>query len=138
MYERLLKEIKKTLYKTLGKTHLLFKHLEAVVTDIERHLNNRPLTYVESEGGDEEVLTPSLIMWNQQCHTLEDLEVEEEEHTKFSQRLKKARENAWSRLDKDYIHRLMESHRINREGTLQPKVGEIVFVVAKGKIVESG
>ena len=133
MYERLIREIKKTLYKTLGKTHLSFKHLEAVVMDIERHLNNRPLTYVESEGGDEEVLTPSLIMWNQQCHTLEDLEVEEEELTKFSRRLRKAREHAWSRLQKEYIHGLMESHRINREGTLPPKVGEIVLVVGEEK-----
>ncbi len=66
MYERLLKELKKTLYKTIGKTHLSFVHLEAVVMDMERHLNNRYLTYVESDGGDEEVLTPSLIMWGQQ------------------------------------------------------------------------
>jgi len=34
MYERLIKEIKKTVYKTLGKTHLTFELLEAVVIDI--------------------------------------------------------------------------------------------------------
>ena len=43
MYERLIKEMKKTVYKTLGKTHLTFELLEAVVMDIEKHLNNRPL-----------------------------------------------------------------------------------------------
>ena len=96
MYERLIRELKKTLYKTLGKTHLSFVHLEAVVTDTERHPNNRPLTYVESDGGDEEVLTPSLIMWGQQSHTLEDIEVDDEELTKFGRRLAKAREHTWS------------------------------------------
>ena len=131
MYERLIREIKKTLYKTVGKTHLSFVHLEAVVMDIERHLNNRPLTYVESDGGDEEVLTPSSVMWGQQCHTLEDFEVEEEDLTKFNRRLTKAREHAWSRLQKEYIHGLMESHRINREKTLPPEVGEIVLVVGE-------
>ena len=53
LYERLIKEIKTTLYKTLGKTHLLYGQLETVILDIDRHLNNHPLTYVES-GQEEE------------------------------------------------------------------------------------
>ena len=40
IYERLIKEIKKTVYKMLGKTHLNFDLLETVVIDIEKHLNN--------------------------------------------------------------------------------------------------
>ena len=56
MYERLIKEIKKIIYKTLGiKTHLTFEQLETVVVDIERCLNNRPLTYVESELSEDRV-----------------------------------------------------------------------------------
>ena len=67
MYERLIKEIKKTLYKTLGKTHLTFCQLETVIMDIERHLNNRPLTYVESNHGEEQ----SVILWGQNAYALE-------------------------------------------------------------------
>ena len=52
MYERLIKDVKKTLYKTLGKTSLTFEQLEAVFIDIEKHLNNRPRTYLGSEGGE--------------------------------------------------------------------------------------
>ena len=51
------------MYKTLGKTHLTFELLEAVVTDIEKHLNNRPLTYVESDEGGPQTLTPNVLMW---------------------------------------------------------------------------
>ena len=131
MYERLIREIKKTLYKTLGKTHLSFVQLEAVVMDIERHLNNRPLTYVESDGGDEEVLTPNSIVWGQQSHILQDIEVEDEELKKFNRRLVKAREHAWTRLRKEYIHGLMESHRINRAKSQLPEVGEIVLIVGE-------
>ena len=95
MYERLIREVKKAFYETLG-THLSFAQFEAVVMDIERHLNNRPLTYVESDGGGEEVLTPNLIMWGQQCHILEDSRVEEEELTKFHRRLVKVPQHAWT------------------------------------------
>ena len=63
LYERLIKEVKKTLYKTMGRTHLEYAQVEAVVMDIEGHLNNRPLTDMESETGEEKVLTPNAIMW---------------------------------------------------------------------------
>ena len=33
----------------------IFEQLETVVMDIERHMNNRPLTYVESEIGENQV-----------------------------------------------------------------------------------
>ena len=62
MYERLIKEVKKTAYKTLGNTHLTFQQLEVVIMDIEKHLNNRPLTYVESEEGEPQTLTPNTLM----------------------------------------------------------------------------
>ena len=53
----LIKDIKKTLYKILGKTLRKPKQLEAVIINIERHLNNRPLTNVKSESEEERALT---------------------------------------------------------------------------------
>ena len=44
VYERLIKEIKNTLHKTLGRSSLSYKAFESVTMDIERNLNNRPLT----------------------------------------------------------------------------------------------
>ena len=35
IYERLIRDIKKTLYKTMGRSNLTFEHFEAVVMDIE-------------------------------------------------------------------------------------------------------
>ena len=71
MYQRLIKVIKKTLYKTLGRTHLSFGQLETVVIDIERHLNNRPPTYVESNNEDEQILTSNILIWSQNAHAIE-------------------------------------------------------------------
>lgn len=41
---------------------LEYTQFEAVVMDIEQHLNNRPLTYMESETGEEQVLTPNTLV----------------------------------------------------------------------------
>ena len=88
---------------------------------------------MESDGGGEEVLTPNSVMWGQQSHIFEDSEEEEEELAKFHRRLVKARQHAWTRLRKEYIHGLMESHRINRNTTPSPEVGEIVLIVGEEK-----
>lgn len=58
LYKRLVKDVKKTFYKT----KLQVRTSESVVMDIERHLNNRPLTYVEGELGEVQVLTPNLLL----------------------------------------------------------------------------
>ena len=44
IYERLIKDVKKTLYKTLLRTTLSFEQLETVIIDVEKHLSNRPST----------------------------------------------------------------------------------------------
>ncbi|CAB4014977.1 Pro-Pol poly [Paramuricea clavata] len=75
MYERLLKDVKKTLYKTLGKTNIAFEQLEAVIVGIERHLNNRPLIYV---GSDEEQVLTSNMIWGQNCYILENDDTQED------------------------------------------------------------
>ena len=96
MYKRLTKDVKKTLYKTLEKTKLMFEQLEAVVMDIEKHMNNRPLKYVESESGEDQVSTLNLVMWGQGAHILEDIEVEDNELTRFHRRLNNAKQHIWS------------------------------------------
>ena len=72
MYERLLKDIKKSLYKVLRRSTLSFHQLEAIVIDIEKNVNNRPLTYVESEQEEEQVLTPKTILWGHNVYIIDD------------------------------------------------------------------
>lgn len=113
--------------------------------DVERNLNNRPLTYVEAEGGEEEVLTPNMILWGRDAYPVEDIKNSDvEKLTKMSKRLEDAKAHAWKRWKREYIHGLMESHRLNKETGTTTKVGEIVLVVGdekncgewkKGKVV---
>ena len=144
-YERLIKEVKKTLYKTLGRSHLSYEALESVTVEVERNLNNRPLTYVEAEGGEEEVLTPNRIIWGQDAYPLEeDVEDDRIKLTKMSKRLEGAKAHAWNRWKREYVHSLMESHRLNKGMGTTPVVGEVVLIVGdeknrgewkKGKVV---
>jgi len=132
---RLIKEIKKTLHKTLGRSRLSYEAMESVVMDIERNLNNRPLTYVEAEGG-EEVLTPNMIMWGRDAHPIEDIELiedDKEKLTKMNRRLEEAKAHAWRRWKREYIHSLMEGHRLNKKEGATPVVGEVVLVVGDEK-----
>ena len=68
MYEQLLKDMKRALYKVLGRSTLTFDQLHAVVIDIEKNVNNRPLTYVEGEQEEKQVLTPNTILWGQNVY----------------------------------------------------------------------
>ena len=87
--------------------------------DIERHLNNRTLTYLESNSGEEQVLTPNVIMWGKDSHILEELEVEKDNVSKVYRRLKNARQHVWSQWSKVYINSLMEYHRMNKKNCMR-------------------
>ena len=98
-YEILIKEIKKTLHKTLGRSRLSYEAMESVVMDVERNLNNHSLTWVEAKG-EEEVLTPNMIMWERDAHPIEDIELiedDKEKLTKMNKRLEEAKAHAWRR-----------------------------------------
>ena len=112
MYKRLIKDVKKTLHKTLGRTHFTFEQLEAVVIDVKKNLNNRPLTYLDSNGGEERVLTPNVLMWGQNAHPIEG-EEDEEDTSALSKckRLREAKNHAWKRWRHEYVHSLNEDSR---------------------------
>ena len=63
-------------------------------------MNNRSLTYVESDVGEHQVLTPNIIVWGQNSYILEDIEVEFEILKKFQRRLQHAGEHAWRKMVK--------------------------------------
>ncbi|XP_073231810.1 uncharacterized protein [Porites lutea] len=123
-YERLIKDVKKTLYKTLGQTHLTFEQLEAVVIDVEKNLNNRPLTYLDSDGGEEQVLSPDILMWGQNANPIEG-EGGEEETSALNKRLREAKNHTLKRWRQEYVHSLMETHRITHKTAKVPDIGKL-------------
>ncbi|XP_028410919.1 uncharacterized protein LOC114533573 [Dendronephthya gigantea] len=104
-----------------------------VLMDIEINMNNRPLTYVESESGEEEVLTPNVLIRGKNTYLINDVENDDDELTKMQRRIAKAKNNAWKRWQREYIHSLMESQRVNGKPVNAPEVGEVVLVAGEEK-----
>jgi hypothetical protein len=143
MYERLLKDIKKPFFDQLQ--FIVIYNLLAIVIDIEENVNKRPLTYVESEQEEEQVLTP--ILWGQNVHTIDESDTDDEEEVaKLHKRVKQKREHAWQRWKMEYLHSLMEHHRVIKGENTCPEVEEMISVVGeeknraewkRGKVVEA-
>lgn len=64
--------------------------------DIERNLNIGLLTYVETEG-DKSVLTPNVIIWEQDEYPVVDVECDRDRMKKMSKRLEDAKAHALKR-----------------------------------------
>ncbi|KAL9967322.1 hypothetical protein ACROYT_G025523 [Oculina patagonica] len=88
---------------------------------------------MESETGEEQVLTPNTIMWGQEAYTIEDIELDGDEVTKLQARLNEKRQHVWQRWKKEYVHGLMESHRIKRGESDFPEIGEVVLIIGDEK-----
>ena len=59
-YERMVRTVKSSLRKTLGRARLNYEEMETVTSEIEMIINSRPLTYIQDDV--EEVLTPSHLI----------------------------------------------------------------------------
>uniref|UniRef100_A0A7I4Y532 Integrase catalytic domain-containing protein n=1 Tax=Haemonchus contortus TaxID=6289 RepID=A0A7I4Y532_HAECO len=64
-YERLIKSIKHSLYKALGKQTVTFDDLRTILTEIEAVLNSRPLTYQEEKWEQQPILRPIDFLQNE-------------------------------------------------------------------------
>ena len=68
-FERLMKQVKSCLKKTLGRSKLSFDELTTIFAEVEAVLNSRPLTYLYSDDV-EEPLTPSHLVIGRRLLTL--------------------------------------------------------------------
>ena len=60
-FERFIGLTKQSLFKSLGKTSLNWNELESVLLDVEKNLNNRPLTHIEDDI-QYPIVTPSSML----------------------------------------------------------------------------
>ena len=56
----------------------------------------------------------------------------------MAKRLENTKANAWKRRESEYVHSLMESHRLNKETGTIPQVGEIVLNIGNERTAENG
>lgn len=133
-FERMVASVKDCLRKTLGNAKLSYEELLTVLVEVECTLNSRPLTY-EYDEVDEEVLTPSHLIYGRRIKALPDEIVEPDDvvnETQCSSRFKYLStrlSHFWNRWRREYLASLREFHRCklgNQNRTVE--VGDVVVV----------
>ena len=138
-FERMVASVKECLRKVLGNARLSFDELSTLLTEVESTLNSRPLTY-EYEEAEEEVLTPSHLIYGRRLKTLPDDIVEPDDaigEDNCSSRFKYLStrlQHFWNRWRKEYLANLREFHRC-KSGKQERKVeiGDVVVVYEEEK-----
>jgi len=130
-FERMVGLVKRCLRKVLGNARLTFDELLTIIVEIEGTLNARPLTY-EYEELEEEVLTPSHLIYGRRITSIPDEIVEDREEMSGKERygyLSKKLAHFWNRWRREYLADLREFHRLksaSKDRTVE--VGDVVTV----------
>ena len=143
-WERLVGLTKNAIKKTLGRAFITLPSLQTLVVEIETHLNNRPLTYVTTDHGEPEPLTPSHLLLvglliNTAPHSLTDEEeltdenFQETGHKLHHTLSKKDKTQALiiqhfcCRCKKEYLTSSRETHTTNTGTHKRIRVGDVII-----------
>ena len=131
--------VKQCLRKILGNARLSYDELVTVLVEVEATINCRSLAYEYNEV-DEEVLTPSLLIYGRRINNMPDEIVEPDDvrnEVSCSARFKylsSRLEHFWERWKREYLTYLREFHRAMR--TRQNKeviqIGDVVTAFEEG------
>ncbi|GFY39626.1 uncharacterized protein TNIN_116181 [Trichonephila inaurata madagascariensis] len=136
-YERLVRSVKESLHKILGKALLSFEEMTTILTEIEAVLNLRPLIYVYEENDEPRPLTPMHFLnfgQNQPTYPVTFAEILENASTKSSLLKRKKYQQLllkqlWHRWKKQYLLDLRTAHSVkNPETHPKLKVGDVVLI----------
>ena len=135
-WERLIGLTKQAIRKTLGRTFISLQQLQTVIVEIESMLNDRPLTYVNSDLQDPQPLTPSHLLYGRRIqqvpHPLKDQEeindpsyVDGMDLRKSVDKLSQLIGHFSSRWKKEYLTSLREFYRQSRQ---MVNKGDVVII----------
>ena len=112
-FERLIGVIKQALYKFLGRTSLRWSELEEALLNVETNMSNRPLIYKE-EDIQCPILTPNSIILGRDTKMVDGNMIEDEEEDlscrKRQKYVKRCKDAAWRRWQREYVTALHERH----------------------------
>jgi hypothetical protein len=149
IYERLIRIIKDSLRRTLGRALLSYEHMDTVLQEIVACVNSRPLTYVSGKL-DEEPLSPLRLItgFDSTCLPAEKLAIgtpaRQDILSRFAYRHQLVNQY-WRRFSKEYITELRNFRYNKTPSGTQPKLDDVVLIVEEkqprlswkmGRIVE--
>ena len=137
-YERLIKTVKRCLKKSPRKAKVTLDELYTHLAEIESTINNRPLTFLNSDEFDH-ALTPAHLIYERRLDLLPDIDLEivasesDLTHsllTKLQMYITRLLKSWWLRWNRKYLVDLRETHKLNTKasGTVEINEGDIVTV----------
>ena len=118
-YERMVKVVKTSLHKVIGKSRLSYEDLETVLIQIESIVNSRPLTFITTEEVCEP-LTPSHLIYGERLISainneyIDDttFDISSEQCSNCVKCIQKLLDHYWSRFSKEYLQELSEQQLV--------------------------
>ena len=136
-WERLIGLTKMSLKKILGRAFVTLPMLQTLIVEIEAVLNDRPLTYVSSDLGDPEPLTPSHLICGRRITSLPHQIADEMMDPTYgappvkemARRQSLLLQHFQSRWRREYLTSLREYHRSVGSSNKQViKIGDVVII----------
>ena len=134
-YERLVRSVKLSLKKVLGKALLTFEELQTVLCEVEAVINGRPLVY-QSEDDLQEMITPFHLMFGRNLlRKSASAKFNVETEINCNKRLKYLTtviEHYWKRFRHVYFSELRQQHLYRKYKTADNEtrltVGDVVLI----------
>ncbi|XP_066928644.1 uncharacterized protein [Clytia hemisphaerica] len=108
--ERLVKSVKTCLNKALNNKTLKYDEFLSLLIEIERTINNRPLTFIYDEL-TEEPLTPNHLLYGKRLGRNTNTTNDNSDSFELSENTKQAIEHFWKRWKTEFLLELRETHK---------------------------
>ena len=142
-FERLVGLTKGTLRKALYRKSITEEELITVLSEVEQHLNNRPLTYIDDDLNHPSPLTPAHLLYGRRLESHQIFDIADQLNADFAEQsdlnvaLSRVSSiiSKWKEIwEREYINSLREKFygaQVPHNGQI-PQVGDVVLVVAGG------
>ena len=134
-YERLVRTVKSSIRKTIGKARLTYEEMETVLIGVEGAINSRPLTYLYDDDIQDPITPSHLLCGRNIMSQVDHLPLTENPANlgKRARYMHQVIQAFWARFSKTYLNELREHHmytarrkRTKEENVL--KINDVVII----------
>ncbi|XP_045446867.1 uncharacterized protein LOC123655073 [Melitaea cinxia] len=133
LWEAGIKSAKMHLKRVIGTSTLTYEEMSTVLAQIEACLNSRPLSRLDTDQGNVDILTPGHFLVgepliNAPDHNYETSNISSLRRWQYTQRMS---QEFWRKWSREYLNQFFHRYRWSAQ-TTQPKIGDIVLIKEDG------
>ena len=130
VWERLIRSVKRILRSMIGERLLNDESLRTFLAEVEKIMNDRPITRVSHDSRDQEALTPNHVLLLRRNAALAPDDIEEDKYRTRWRLIHSLANQFWQRWTREYLPTLQERQRwLNVRPNF--RVGDLVLLADK-------